>query len=261
MMQKVAKRTALRDHLKKVIQFRAASDVDAVLSSQMKVDEKLAVIRPQLYIYRDLLQYGQKKVAMGFSDKVVQSNGKVKVKPWTGNKLLSFLCELLKTLLAGVILEFGVFKDWKQIVEAGHEPGCSTQYDAECFGSDLDDDLPRSSTVEKEERAAGLDGDGSDGDSDAELDDDPAVECPDEDALISEDTNLDLTFDQAVHDSLKMQWRRRRSSRREQFQERLLTWKSQWRCTRAENLQTLQRERQAYLEECAALGECVLSTL
>ena len=139
-MKKVANRQAIRLKLKKVKQLKSVDEVDAILDGQkVKVDDKVAKIRPQLHIYRDLLQYGQKRVVMGCNDKVEMPNGELKVKPWTGNKLLAFLCTQLKELIAANIAEFGAFKPWQEI----NGDDNSGEYDAECEDSQSDSEVPQ----------------------------------------------------------------------------------------------------------------------
>ena len=138
MMAKVERRHAAHAQLEKVKQFSSIQQVDDVCNrAELKVDEKLGLLKQQLYIYRDLLQYGQKKVPMNCKENVEQANGKMKPTPLTGKKLLQFLADQLKKFITGVTSEFRKFKSWREL-KALDEAEDSGRYVEECAESEPD---------------------------------------------------------------------------------------------------------------------------
>jgi hypothetical protein len=251
MMAKVARRRVAHLSLEGVTQFRKGSEVAAVLQLKAKTDEKLSIIKKQLYIYRDLLHFGQKKVPMGFNE--TKSAGKV-IK-YSGDKLWGFLYGLLTKLIGDVRTEYGCFKTWRQVIEAG-EAGDAAAYNEDCAESESDGETEFRATAAAPDIPSQMDLD-SDGDCN-----------PESESEISEgfDAALCLQFmDAESLASAKPQWRRRSHFRREQalleFESQHTCLKSLWRAQREVKADAMDKARQEYLQEECDAGSVHLNNL
>ena len=119
-MERARKRNCARATLEKVDQFLTAAEVENVLSSsnKMHVDAKLQIIKDQLKIFRDLMEFGYKAVRMGHAKDVPAPGGRMKKKKLSGGALLEWLCGQLLTLMGEVQGENGVVKSWTKVLAA-----------------------------------------------------------------------------------------------------------------------------------------------